>query len=338
MMLIRPVKMGDLEQLEQLAIEVGVGMTSLPARRDHLENKIQRSLESFVREIIEPGEEIYWLVLEDAANGRVVGSCAILASVGLTRPFYSYKILHLAHTSRELDKYQPFRVLQMVNEYRGTAEIATLYLTPEYRKDRNGRFLSRCRFLFMAEFSSRVSETVIAEMRGVQDERGHSVFWDSLGRHFFDMAFSKADFLSSLGNYQFIADLMPKHPIYICLLPPEAQAVIGITHEATRPALELLKQEGFRFDGCVDIFDAGPTITCPLDQIRTVRESTRATVAEVVAAIESAEFMISTVHLDDFRVCRGNLRMHADNTVSISREVAGALGLRLGDKLRFVRL
>jgi arginine N-succinyltransferase len=33
-------------------------------------------------------------------------------------------------------------------------------------------------------------------MRGISDEQGHSPFWESLGRHFFKMEFSQADYLT----------------------------------------------------------------------------------------------------------------------------------------------
>jgi len=335
MLLIRPITLNDLDQLERLAIESGPGMTNLPNDRGLLEKKILRSIASFARPVSEPGEETYLWVMEDTATAQVVGTSSIIASVGLSRPFYSYRVLHLAHTSQELYRYQPVSVLQMVNEYRGVTEIATLYLTPAYRRNSNGKLLSRCRFLMLAEFPQRFSSLVIAEMRGVHDQQGHSVFWDSLGQHFFDMEFSKADFLSSLGQYQFIADLMPKYPIYICLLPEAAQAVIGVTHPATRPALELLKREGFSFEGCVDVFDAGPTLHCRLDQIRTVRESNRATVAQIVATVNSESFIISTTGSEDFRACRGHLRLIADQTVQITQDVAAALALQPGDTVRF---
>lgn len=341
MMLVRPTRTDDLDELARLAAEVGPGMTNLPANRKLLEDRIQLSIDSFAREISDadrPGEESYLFLMEDTASGQAVGCCGVIASVGLSRPFYSYRLVRLPHTSRELNRYETLTVLQMVNEYRGAAEIGTLYLTPDYRKDRNGRFLSRSRFLFMAEFSQRFPKLVMAEMRGVQDERGRCVFWEGVGRHFFDMDFSYADYLSAVGKYQFIADLMPKHPLYVRLLPKAAQKVIGVAHEASRPALKLLQREGFRFEGCVDVFDAGPSVHCPLDQIRTVRESLRAKVGTVVEAVQSGSFMIANARLHNFGVCRGNLRVQDDETVGITQDVAAALKLEVGDYLRFVKL
>ena len=66
---------------------------------------------------------------------------------------------------------------------------------------------------------------------------------------------------------------MPKYPIYVSLLSKQAQAVIGKVHEKTKPALQLLEQEGFICRGYVDIFDAGPTVEANLKHIRTAQMS-----------------------------------------------------------------
>ena len=79
---------------------------------------------------------------------------------------------------------------------------------------------------------------MVSEIRGVLDKRGQSPFWDALGRHFFGIDFAEADRLSIV-NKKFIADLMPDHPIYIPLLPPEAQAVIGKPHAESAKAVTL---------------------------------------------------------------------------------------------------
>ena len=59
----------------------------------------------------------------------------------------------------------------------------------------------------------------MAEMRGWQDENGKSPLWEALGSHFFNIPFPDADYISGIGNNQFIADLMPKYQIYIEMLP-----------------------------------------------------------------------------------------------------------------------
>ena len=44
------------------------------------------------------------------------------------------------------------------------------------------------------------------------------------------MSFQEADEFNAIHGNQFIADLMPKHPIYTAMLPESARAVIGLPH------------------------------------------------------------------------------------------------------------
>lgn len=339
MLVLRPAQPTDLDALERLARLAGPGMTNLPTDREVLTEKIHVSAASFTRPIgpgEQPLEEAYLLLLEDTANGRVVGCGGVFAMVGLKRPFYSYRLLPIPHTSSELDYYHTHQTLQVVNEYVGSAEVGILFLEPDYRRDRNGRLLSRGRFLFMAEFRHRFPERVMAEMRGVQHEDGSAVFWDHLGRYFFPMPFDAADRLSARGRTQFIADLMPRHPIYTCLLPKTAQAVIGVAHEASRPALRMLEREGFRFEGCVDVFDAGPTVHCPIDDVRTIRESRRAAVQRIEDGLDpEPPYLIANTRLQDFRLCRGALR-ETDAGLVLSSGAARALAVGIGDPVRYV--
>ncbi|MDX1606574.1 MAG: arginine N-succinyltransferase, partial [Candidatus Competibacterales bacterium] len=273
MLVLRPSAPNDLEALLRLAELTGPGMTNLPPDRKVLNAKLQASAAAFARNIgpgDAPRDEAYLLLLEDTDSGQVVGCGGVFAGVGLDRPFYSYRLLSVPHTSASLGVYRSYRVLQLVNEYEGAAEVGVLFLEPDRRRDGNGRFLSRARFLFVAEFRERFPKQIMAEMRGVQDASGDAVFWQHLGRHFFPLDFGAADRLSARGETQFIADLMPKHPVYACLLPQVAQAVLGVAHPDSRPAMALLEREGFRFEGCVDVFDAGPTLHCPIDTVHTV--------------------------------------------------------------------
>ncbi|MDM1729226.1 arginine N-succinyltransferase, partial [Escherichia coli] len=156
----------------------------------------------------------------------------------------------------------------------------TLFLDPDWRKEGNGYLLSKSRFMFMAAFRDKFNDKVVAEMRGVIDEHGYSPFWQSLGKRFFSMDFSRADFLCGTGQKAFIAELMPKHPIYTHFLSQEAQDVIGQVHPQTAPARAVLEKEGFRYRNYIDIFDGGPTLECDIDRVRAIRKSRLVEVAE----------------------------------------------------------
>ncbi|MDX1757431.1 MAG: arginine N-succinyltransferase [Marinobacter sp.] len=272
-MIIRPVSHADLPALQQIAVESGPGFTSLIDDRDFLVGKIQSSIDSFARPVSEPGQESYLFVLEDPATGEVMGTTGIEAAVGLSSPLYHYHKSRVVHHSRELGLYRSVDVLNMCNHYTGCTEICTLYLRPQFRRAHAGKLLSRVRFLFMAQHPQRFADTVIAEMRGVSNEAGESPFWDWLRAHFVDLDFATVTQLAGAGDKGFIAELMPKYPLYTNLLSDAAQAVIGRVHPDTRPALAMLEREGFRHQGYVDLFDAGPTVEAQRDRIHSVANS-----------------------------------------------------------------
>ncbi len=193
-------------------------------------------------------------------------------AVGLNDPRYNYRVGTLVHASKELNVYNALPTLFLSNDHTGSSELCTLFLDPEWRKEGNGYLLSKSRFMFMAAFRDKFNDKVVAEMRGVIDEHGYSPFWQSLGKRFFSMDFSRADFLCGTGQKAFIAELMPKHPIYTHFLSQEARDVIGQVHPQTAPARAVLEKEGFRYRNYIDIFDGGPTLECDIDRARAIRK------------------------------------------------------------------
>jgi arginine N-succinyltransferase len=143
----------------------------------------------------------------------------------------------------------------------------------------------------------------------------------------------------SVVNKKFIAELMPDHPIYIPLLPADAQGVIGKPHADSARAVKNLEAEGFRFANMVDIFDAGPVVSCPRDEIRTVRASRRARVTAIVDdGVDGPECMLGTT-TEAFRACRAVVRWgNGAGGVGIARETGAALQLSVGDPVRIVEL
>ncbi len=342
MMLIRPITEADFPALRLIAEESGVGFTSLPMNDEILRAKIDRSLQSFDRSDEQVGDESYLFVLEDTDSGEIVGTTAVATGVGTTEAFYHYHRELVVHSSRELGVHNQMEVLTLCNHYTGSTEVCTLYLRDSYRKGTNGRLLSKCRFLFMAEFASRFNPKVIAEMRGVSDGQGHSPFWEWLGEHFFSMEFPKADYLVGLGNKVFIAELMPKYPLYVNMLSQEAQAVIGQVHDKTRPALRLLEKEGFKHVGYIDIFDGGPTVEAELPEIHSVRHSRRCRVRIAPAVIDDNAVqqpcLICNTDLTNFRATLCDLQTEEEGVVTMSAEVAARLRLCEGDEARIIEL
>jgi arginine N-succinyltransferase len=335
MLIIRPVTESDHSELLAVAREAGIGMTSLPADADVLEAKIKRAVGSFAQDAQWLGNEAFLFVLEDTDTGAIAGTAGIVAHVGIKHPFYSYKLSTLVQESSELGIYGKQRVLHLVNDYTGASELGSLFLRDGYRRDGIGRFLSRCRYMMIAQFPQLFSDVVISEIRGVQDENGSSPFYRNLAKHFFQMPFAKADFINATQGGQFISDLMPKYPIYVNLLAEEAQAVIGKPLQASLPAMQMLESEGFSYQGYVDVFDAGPTVQAERERIRTVRKSKQAVLCAIKTVSDTPRMMVCNSVLSNFRATFCGIEETTDG-VALSAEAAKQLGLGVGDTLRYI--
>jgi len=272
MFFVRPIARDDLPAVLALSERTGHGLTTLPADRKRLSSRIERSLASFAG-TASRADACYVFVLVDSASNRVVGISAIEAAVGLNEPWYNYHVGTIVHASRALSVYTAVPTLFLENDHTGHTELCSLFLDQAFRHAKNGPLLAKSRLLFIADFADRFAPKVIAELRGKLDGDGRSPFWEGLGRHFFAMEYTTADYLTGIGQKAFVAELMPRHPVYVNLLPEAARAVIGEVHADTQPARAMLEQEGFRYEGYIDIFDAGPTVECFRDNIHAVRGS-----------------------------------------------------------------
>ncbi|MAE24052.1 MAG: arginine N-succinyltransferase [Pseudomonas sp.] len=334
-MIVRPVRSADLPALIDLARSTGAGLTTLPANEERLAHRVGWAEKAFRGEA-ERADADYLFVLEDDA-GKVVGISAVAGAVGLREPWYNYRVGLTVSASQELNIHRQVPTLFMANDLTGNSELCSLFLHAGYRTGLNGRLLSKARFLFIAEFRELFGDKVIAEMRGMSDERGRSPFWESLGRHFFKMEFSQADYLTGVGNKAFIAELMPKFPLYTCFLSEDARAVIGRVHPDTEPALAMLKAEGFSYQGYVDIFDAGPAIEAETAKIRAVQGSQNLVLAIGTPGDDAEPFLVHNRKRQDCRITAAPARLAA-GTLVVDPLTAKRLRLSAGDQVRAVPL
>jgi arginine N-succinyltransferase len=333
MLVVRPAREDDFNDLEELARLAGPGFTSLSVDQAGLRKKLERSVANFAAEVKEPGDELYWLLLEDAESGAVVGMGGVKARVGVHAPFFSFRRTTIAQWSSEVDRRFDMDVLFAVNEAAGATEVGSLFVRAEARRNGAGRLIAQSRYMLMAAALERFGSHVIAELRGVVDADGRSAFWEALGRHFFRMDFNEADRLSALDS-QFLSDLLPTHPIYIDLLPEDARAVIGEPHPDGRPARKLLEAQGFRYDGLVDVFDGGPLMVARKELLAGVKDSAIAALAdgdpEDGAAVDA---LISNDRFSDFRACWSQVSLR-DGEVRAPQATAQALNVNAGDRVR----
>jgi arginine N-succinyltransferase len=280
-------------------------------------------------------------VLEHTAQSdqpaSIAGVCAIKGAVGLTEPFYNYRIGTLVHCSRELNVFTRMETLYLSNDLTGASELCSLFLLPQYRAGFNGKWLSKSRFLFIAQFQQLFTEKIIAEMRGYQAEDGTSPFYEGLGRHFFKMDFDHVDGLTAIGKKSFIAELMPRQPLYVDYLPESAREVIGKVHTSTQPARKLLENEGMHYEGYVDIFDAGPVLQGRVSELRAVRDSVLAVAEEGVHEDETEHLLVSNTKLTDFRMIltRG---VPGAARIALSAQEMSQLHVQAGDEVRTLPL
>jgi arginine N-succinyltransferase len=189
--------------------------------------------------------------------------------------------------------------------------------------------------MFLAQFGERFPQRLCAELRGHFDAQGTSPFWRAVGSHFYQIDFNAADYLSSHGRKAFLAELMPRYPVYVELLPEEAQQCVGLTHNDTIPARRMLEAEGLRYENHVDIFDAGPVLECHIADLRTVRESlvARVEIGASGAPHDGTKSMVSNTSLGDFRVGVA-AGLPQDGVFVLSATEAAALAVNAGDLVR----
>lgn len=336
-LVFRPITRTDLPGLMELVGRAGVGLTTLPPNEGELGKRIDASIATFAG-TADPRDGLYLFALIDSASNKLVGVSGIAPAVGLRQPWYSYRVGQVVHASEELGIFTQTPTLFLSNDHTGHSELCSLFLDPAWRKDRNGALLSKARLLFLAQHPDRFAKKIIAELRGVTDANGKSPFWESLGRHFFSMEFAHADYLTGIGRKSFVAELMPKHPLYTSFLTPEAQAVIGQTHELTRPAQAMLVSEGFRYAGHVDIFDAGPVVEADVADLGAVKSSVLlpAEIGPRAPSAHDVPHLVSNTGFADFRVAL--IPLPRRGRITLTPEEARLLGVAAGDDVWVVPL
>lgn len=328
--IIRPARADDLQHLYEMAKLTGGGFTNLPPEKPALKTKLERSAEAFARTDDAVKDELFVLVLENTQTGEVRGTCQIFTQVGQRWPFYSYRIGTVTKHSEALNRTFRAEILNLVNDLEGSSEVGGLFLHPGERAGGLGMLLARSRYLFIAMHRARFADRILAELRGVIDEAGGSPFWDGVAGRFFGMNFQQADEFNAIHGNQFIADLMPRHPVYTAMLPETARAVIGVPHPSGRAAMRMLEHEGFAFENYIDIFDGGPTMTARTDRVMTIRDCRAEPVTAIAPGGEAS--IVARGQFDSFRACHGRVARAGDG-VTLDPAAAALLDIAPGDQV-----
>jgi arginine N-succinyltransferase len=329
---MRAGRRSDLDSLYRLATLGGTGLTNLPPDREVLRNKLAANEAALGDAAARERGAAILLIAEDA-EGAIVGTSCVFPRVGIDWPFYSYRITRQARDSRAAGKRSGQKLLVIANDFDGEAEVGGLFIDPAARHLALGKLAARSRYLFIAQHREWFGRVVIAELRGWQDASGRSPVWEAIGRHFYDMSLAEADRFGAIHGNQFIADLGPRHPLYVSMLPPDAQAALGRPHDDGQPAHGMLMKEGFRDQGYVDIFDGGPTPVAMIDELSAVRDCRVASIASACHG-ELVDALVAAGDGAAFRSARVSLQTSA-GAVSLNPLDARRLKLEPGETIRW---
>src|SRR5690554_1389764 len=278
MWLVRPAQSDDLDQILNIAGAQGARLSStLPRQKEALAQKIEHSLASCAGRSSGDEPPRFLFVLEDTDTGVLAGTAGIDARAGNGQPFYNYRQDGLSHASHKLGISRHVDVLYPSHFLTDHTLLCSYAIKPELRGSDASELLSRARMLFIAEHRKWFTHRIVVEIQGVQTSNGEVPFWDSLGRHFFNMDFETADQYSGMLSKTFIAELMPPNPVYVTLLSQAAQDALGQPHSLTISNFKLLQREGFQTGCYLDIFDAGPVLEARTDSLRTIATRHRKT-------------------------------------------------------------
>ncbi|VVM90817.1 Arginine N-succinyltransferase subunit alpha [Pseudomonas fluorescens] len=338
MLVLRPVELTDLPQLQRLARESLVGVTSLPDDIGHLRRRILDSGDSFEKDVQGNGPENYFFVLEDLTTRRLTGCSEILATAGFSEPFYSLRNRHFTSASRELNIEHGVPALSLCHDLSGHTLLRGFHIDAAWVRTSAAELLSRARLMFIAAHSRRFAETVITEIVGFSDVEGGSPFWDALGKHFFDLPYAEAERLCGLKSRTFLAELMPQYPIYVPMLPQAAQDCIGRIHPDGQEAFDILEREGFETNSYVDLFDGGPTLYARTSNIRSIAQSQTGTTQSGLSIDARGSYLVSNDSLKDYRAIVADLDYRPGQPVALNARMCAALKVTQGSPIRLIAL
>ncbi len=341
MYVVRPVETSDIAALEVLASVVTPGVHTLPRTRATIEKAVERSIASFKAQPDLPTEESYFFVLESTSDKSIAGMAAISATAGSSGTFFSFRNDVLNQVSRDLNVSHNVHALTLCSDLTGYSQLSSFYLRNRSEAGDEASLLSRARLLFAAVAPQRFSEKFFASMSGITDANGRSPFWEALGRKFFQMDFLEAErMIEGARNRTLIVELMPHYPVYVPLLPGEAQAAMGQVHAEGELPFSILSDEGFEPDEYIDIFDGGPILQAHKNALRSFSQSTfRNVVAPRNNDTPSAPCLVATTRDDRFRaIVTECAAPDLSDAVVLGEDARRALEVTSGDSVLCVKL
>ena len=342
MYVVRPVELADIPALEALVASAARGVHTLPRSRDKIERAVERSIASFAADVDIQGEESYIFVLESTHEREIHGTASVFATAGTNGTYFAFRNDVVQQVSRDLNISHSVHALTLCSELTAYSQLASFVVKNGLQNmQEEAALLSRARLLFAAIAPHRFSDRFFVPLAGMTDANGESPFWNALGRKFFQMDFLDAErVIEGARNRTLIVELMPPYPVYVPLLPGDAQAAMGQVHPDGALPFGLLTEEGFEADEYVDIFDGGPILLAHKNALRTLRHSLlrKVVIGNPLPAF-SIPLMLGNRHERSFRAVSAHCTLpEHDDTVCMSLEVAQQLNVAAGETVVCVKI
>jgi arginine N-succinyltransferase len=296
---------------------------------------VLRPAQAFASDDAPSGDETYLFVLEDrAAGGELIGTAGIAAAAGYHDRFYAYRNEFVVQASPALGARNRIHTLHLCHDLTGVTLLTGFHIQANHVHTLAPQLLSRGRLMFIAAHPERFSERIAAENPGIAHDDGRCPFWDAVGRRFFGMDTAAAEALAGGRTHKnWIAELLPQSPIYVPLLPEEAQWSLGQLHPVGELPFGILMDEGFDGDNYVNVFDGGPTADSRVALLKTVarRRRVRATPQRAGATAPTGWQLVARPGREDFRATL--LPGSTGRNLALGADEAQALRVAPGDWL-----
>ncbi len=343
MFVVRPVEISDVPALESLAAVATAGVHTLPKTRQAIERAVERSIASFATHVDMPSDESYVFVLESVADKAIVGSAAISATAGSSGTFFAFRNDVIQQVSRDLNISHSVHALTLCSDLTGYSQLSSFYVRNWRKAGPEAALLSRARLLFAASAPHRFGDRFFASLAGITDANSRSPFWEALGRKFFQMDFLEAErVIEGARNRTLIVELMPHYPIYVPLLPGEAQAAMGQVHAEGELPFQVLSEEGFEPDEFIDIFDGGPILQAHKHALRAFSSSLLRRVAPGADKGRGGlqeRYLVGSTGKQNFRaVIAACAPLEASDSVLLPADALRALEVSAGDSVLCVKI
>lgn len=340
MFVVRSVEIADIPALEALAAVATPSVHTLPRSRKSIECAIERSTASFAARPGMPADETYFFVLE--TEGEIAGAAAIAATAGSSGTFFAFRNDVLHQVSRDLGISHNVHALTLCTDLTNHSQLGSFFLRHRAHAGTEAVLLSRARLLFAATAPQRFADKFFASMAGVTNAKGRSPFWEALGRKFFQMDFLAAErMIDGARNRTLIVELMPHYPVYVSLLPDDAQAAMGQVHDEAELPFRILSEEGFEPDEYIDIFDGGPVLRAHKKALRSFSDSMRRLVGSGAGgdAANRSSYLVATAREESFRALIVDCPPpDMSETVALPDEAKRRLDVADGDAVLCVKL